>query len=338
MGGILLIGSSFFGYRDKVAEEMRRLGYDVEVADDRPSESVVFRSFAKVAPSLTAGPVSRYADVLRRIIAEGCFEHVIYMGGMTFLFERGQVESMRAAAPRARFTAYLWDSLANSPKLSASLDLFDRTLSFEPRDCEARGMELRPLFYTDAYSRLPLELDGGFAYDACFIGSVHQQSKFEKVKRICDGLEEQGLRVFRYYYMPSKSVAALRKTMVPAYRREGFAFEPLSANKVADVYARSAAIIDSPQSCQTGLTMRTLEAIGSRRKLITANPAVRDYDFCEYGDVFVSTEGALPPRGFFERPFSELPSAVYASYSLPSFVRTILGESPTYQGYRRNLR
>lgn len=338
MSRILLIGSSFFGYRDKVAEEMRCLGLDVDVADDRPSESIAFRSFAKVAPAITAGRVSRYADTLRQKIIEGNFEHVIYMGGMTFLFERNQVESIRSASPKTRFTAYLWDSLANSPKLSASLDLFDRVLSFEPHDCEARGLVLRPLFYTETYSKLPLEPDGGFAYDACFIGSVHQQSKFEAVKRICDGLEARGLRVFRYYYMPSKSVAVFRKAVNPAYRRENFAFKPLSADKVADMYERSAVIIDSPQSSQTGLTMRTLEAVGSRRKLITANSAVRDYDFYMNGDVFVSTEGALPPRSFFDCPFNELPPSVYTSYSLSAFVGELLGERATYQGYRRDLR
>lgn len=338
MSGILLIGSSFFGYRDKVAEEMRRLRFDVEIADDRPSESVAFRSLAKVAPALTAGRVLRYAKALKQRIAESRFEYVIYMGGMTFLFERDQVESMRAASPKTRFTAYLWDSLANSPKLSASLDLFDRVLSFEPRDCEARGLELRPLFYTDVYSKLPLVPDDGFVYDACFIGSVHQQSKFKAVKRICDGLEERGLRVFKYYYMPSKSVAALRKAMDPMYRREDFVFESLSADRVAEMYARSAAIIDSPQSSQTGLTMRTLEAVGSRRKLITANTAVRDYDFCINGDVFVSAEGALPPRSFFDRPFNELPPSVYTGYSLPAFVEGLLGKRTAYQGYRRDLR
>lgn len=338
MGGILLIGSSFFGYRDKVAEEMRRLGFAVEVADDRPSESTSFKSLAKIAPGLMAGPVSRYAEKLSLRIAEGSFERVIYVGGMTFLFERDHVEAMRSAAPNARFTAYLWDSLANSPKLKASLDLFDRVLSFEPTDCETCGLELRPLFYTDAYSNLPVEPDGGFVYDACFIGSVHQPSKFEAVKRICDGLEEMGLKVFRYYYMPSKSVAALRKAKNPAYRKAYFAFEPLSAEQVAGVYESSAAIIDSPQSSQTGLTMRTLEAVGSRRKLITANPAVRNYDFYIDGDVFVSAGGEVPPRSFFSRPFEELSPSVYSSYSLEAFVKGLLGEGPSYLGYRRNLR
>lgn len=333
MGAILLIGPSFFGYRDRVAKEMGRHGHDVEVVDDRPSESVAFRSLAKVAAALTAKSIARYTEVLRQRIGSGSYDHVIYMGGMTFLFERSQVELMRFSAPSAKFTAYLWDSLSNSPKLAKSLDLFDRVLSFEPRDCESRGLELRPLFYSDVCARLPLEPDNGFAYDACFVGSVHQPRKFEAVKRICDVLEEKGLRVFKYYYMPSRSVAALRKTTVSMYRREEFFFEPLAADQVADIYANSAAIIDSPQSLQRGLTMRTLEAVGARRKLITTNPDVANYDIFSEDNVAVwDGERGISP-GFFMSPYCALPKDVYASYSIESFVASLVGEGAAFAGY-----
>lgn len=338
MSEILLVGSSFFGYRDRIAREMQRQGHTVQVVNDRPSESVAFKSVARTVPKLTNGSVSRYSKYLCQLIAGGRFEHVIYMGGMTFLFDRRQVKSMRSAGPNSCFTAYLWDSLANSPKLSESLDLFDRVLSFEPRDCETRGLELRPLFYSDSYSKLTIKAPGDFTYDACFVGSVHQKSKFEAVKRICDGLAERGLRVFTYYYMPSGSVAALRWLTSSAYRSVNLVFEPLSTELVANVYAKSKVVIDSPQASQTGLTMRTLEAVGACRKLVTTNPAVRDYDFCIDENVFVSSGETLPPSSFFASPFVELPPSIYRSYSLATFVMNLLGEGPLFQGYRRSYR
>lgn len=335
MAEILLIGSPFFGYRDRVAVELRRQGYCVDAIDDRPSEGVVFKSLAKVAPRALAKEVAKHADAIVSMIARGSYKHVVYMGGMTFLFTRGQVERMRSAARGADCAAYLWDSVENSPALAASLDLFDRALSFEPADCERYGMELRPLFYSGAYAGLPAEPEGGFLYDACFVGSVHQPGKFEAVKRICDGLEREGLRVFRHFFMPSRSAAAYRRATNPAYRGVDFAYEPLPAERVAEVYSLSRAVVDSPQARQAGLTMRTLETVGSRRKLITANPDVRNYDFFRYGDVAVVEGRSLPSKSFFDRSYHELPPEIYESYSIASFAGALLGGGSGYRGYGR---
>lgn len=335
MARILLIAPSFFGYRDRVAEELRRQGHEVDVADDRPSEGVAFRSVAKVAPGLLSGAVARHASALRGRIAEGGYGHVAYLGGMTFLFTRGQLARMRAAAPRAAFTAYLWDSLANSPRIAGCLDLFDRVLSFEPGDCRPGGPELRPLFYSGSYSGLPLEPEGGFEWDACFVGSVHQPSKFQAVDAMARSLRERGLRVFTYYYMPSRSAAVLRRARCAPYRGVELSYEPLPAARVAEVYSRSKAVLDSPQAGQSGLTMRTLEAVGARRKLVTANADVLGYDFALPGDVAVWSPDGEVGRDFFDRPYEPLRGSVYDGYSIGSFARALLGEGPAFSGYKK---
>lgn len=335
MADILLIGSSFFGYRDKVAAELFRQGHRVDVIDDRPSESVAFKSVAKVASWILTTMVANYANTIASKIKFGAYTHVVYMGGMTFLFTREQVKRMRSAAPRATFTAYLWDSMENSSVLAASLDLFDRVLSFDPADCERYGMELRPLFYSEVYADLPLKPKCEFIYDACFIGSVHQPSKFKAVMQICDGLEHEGLRVFRYFYMPSKSTAAFRKLTHSSYRGTQFEYKPLSAERVAKVYALSRSVVDSPQAHQMGLTMRTLETIGAHRKLITTNLDVKNYDFYRCGDVAVVKAGVLPSNAFFEHPYTYLPTEVYESYSIESFAASLLSKENRYHGYER---
>lgn len=331
---ILLMAPTFFGYRDRVRDELSRLGHDVECADDRPSETVSFKSLAKISYRLIDGQIARYAMSLREKVAAGDYDLLLFMGGMSFCFTRDQFSSIKSAS-NARFVAYLWDAFNNCERFGASRDLFDDIYSFEPSDCERYGLRFRPLFFSGAYDGLPLVPEGGFTYDACFIGSMHQPSKFEAVSSICDNLESQGLRVFRFFFMPSKSAAALRRLTNPAYRNVEFSFESLPAEKVAEVYARSKAIIDSPQAGQRGLTMRTLETIGAHRKLITANPDAALYDFASKGDVAVwHGEGSIPPD-FFETPYRILPDGVYRSYSIETFVRTLLGDEPAYEGYEK---
>lgn len=164
---------------------------------------------------------------------------------------------------------------------------------------------------------------------------MHQPSKFEAVSSICDNLESQGLRVFRYFFMPSKSAASLRRLTNPVYRGVEFSFESLSTEKIVEIYARSKAIVDSPQAGQRGLTMRTLEAIGAHRKLITANPDAALYDFARKGDVAVwSGKGGVPSQ-FFTTPYQVLPDEVYRSYSIETFVKALLGNEPAYEGYEK---
>lgn len=335
---ILLIAPTFFGYRDLVKEELAKLGHDVVCVNDRPSESVAFRSLAKMSYTIVDRRISEYAIKLRDFIAGSHFDLVIYMGGMSFCFTRQQFQEIRGASD-VRFVAYLWDAFKNCQRFSECLGFFDEVYSFEPVDCEQHDLKFRPLFYSDICRTVaPENKVEHFDYDACFIGSVHQPSKFRSVNAICNQLEAQGYRVFRYFYMPPKSTALQRKIVEPCYRGHSFEFTPLSFEEVVDVYARSRCIIDSPQSGQSGLTMRTLETVGVQRKLITTNADVMHYDFAQMGDVLLYRQGMSISDEFFAHEYHTLPEDMYNSYSLETFTKTLLGEAPTYHGYNANIR
>ncbi|OZG63898.1 hypothetical protein [Bifidobacterium eulemuris] len=333
MPRILLIAPTFFGYRQRVARELSRLGNEVDCLDDRPSEGALFKSFAKFGYALIDKSIAAYADTIRQQVAQKKYDHIIYMGGMSFCFTYEQMRNIREASS-AHMTVYLWDALRNCRRLGESLVFFDEKYSFEPSDCRISKLTMRPLFYSDTYMKLPAHSDGEFEYDACFIGSVHQSSKFKSILAITKWMRESGFNVFTYFYMPSHSVEYMRKIEDRAYRGIEFQHYPMSAEQIASVYARSAAIIDSPQSGQNGLTMRTLETIGARRKLITVNEDICNYDFYDYGNVAIWNDETGVSGDFINREYCDLPFDVYESYSITSFVRTLIGEDYTYTGYR----
>lgn len=331
---LLLIAPSFFGFRDRVATELAKMGHKVKAVNDRPSESTLFKSVAKLDYRFTDRQIDAYADILSELVRDGGYDRVVYLGGMSFCFTYDQFLRIRRSS-NASFTAYLWDSFANCSRFAECMGLFDTVLSFEPIDCERHELHFRPLFYSEECSRASLEPKGGFDYDACFIGSVHQPSKFEKIHGICTRLEEMGLRVYKHYFMPSKSVEMLRKMTDSVYRGVAFRLDGMSETQVADVYARSRVVIDSPQSDQVGLTMRTLEALGAQRKLITTNPDIAFYDFYNCSNVFVSTCGSVPDASFFKGDFNPVPSEVRARYSIRGFCEALLGYEGTDVRYRK---
>lgn len=313
------------------------MGYEVESISDRPSESIRFRSLGRIDYRLVDSQIASYATRLADRLAGDTYDFLVYLGGMSFCFKREQFEKIRARS-RAKFVVGLWDAFENCQRLESCCDLFDEVYSFEPRDCVRYNLKLRPLFYSEAYTELPLMPQDGFRYDACFIGSVHQRSKFHAILKTCTELEERGLKVFKWYYMPSTSVEVLRMVSDPAYRGIEFRRNALTQAQVADVYAHSKAIIDSPQAGQTGLTIRTLETLGARRKLITANRDVSHYDFFQYGNVVITTPDSSAnsiESDFFDKPYEVLPEDVYENYSLHTFASSLLGLSRPYEGYRK---
>ena len=83
-------------------------------------------------------------------------------------------------------------------------------------------------------------------------------------------------------------------------------------------------MIDSPQEGQGGLTMRTIETFGAKRRLITSNPAVKDYDLYRIGNVLVCDGGEVPDARFVMADPAEVPTGLYEKYSISSWVDCLL--------------
>lgn len=56
-------------------------------------------------------------------------------------------------------------------------------------------------------------------------------------------------------------------------------FESLPSAKVVDAILSSAVVIDIHHPSQHGLTMRTIEAVGLNKKIITTNADIKKYNF-----------------------------------------------------------
>ncbi|MDB1807044.1 hypothetical protein ABG957_09335 [Eggerthella lenta] len=322
---VLFLAPPFFGYCKRIAEELDARGMRVDYVNDRPSDSTMFKSIGKLGFGFVQVWIDRYFTKVRDQIEGGSYDLVFVLGGMSYCFTRSQTEELRQVS-NARFVLYLWDSLSNCSRIGDSLDLFDTVFSFDPIDCEERSLRFLPLFFSrECGNILPLS-DEAYEYDACFIGSVHQICKYKRVKEMTDCLEEAGLRVFKYFYMPSKSAAMLRKASVPEYRDQSYQYLPLSERQVLDIYTRSKTVIDSPQERQSGLTIRTIEALGASRKLVTSNEGVEGYDFFACGNIQICKEGESPDIDFVKSAPKPIPLQIKKRYSLSAWVDSVFEE------------
>lgn len=137
------------------------------------------------------------------------------------------------------------------------------------------------------------------------------------------------------FICPLVLVRFFRKITRRSYRKSAFTTDSLTVEGVASVYGKSKAVIDSPQSGQRGLTMRTLEVLGSNRKLITTNGDIVNYDFYDPANIFVSIGGSVPPSSFFEEGYRSLPGNVVDSYSIRGFCEALIDLGERNIEYRK---
>jgi len=131
-----------------------------------------------------------------------------------------------------------------------------------------------------------------------------------------------------HFYYQSRWVFALRKLFDRHFRCipwDHVNYHSLDKKETLAYIGDSAVLVDIHHPGQTGLTMRTIECVGARRKMITTNQDVVNYDFYRPQNILVVDRLApVVPPGFMEAPYVMLPDALYRQYSLRSWLNRLL--------------
>ncbi|MEP9357607.1 hypothetical protein [Sphingomonas sp. KR3-1] len=319
---ILFIAVRDFGYAQQITDELRRRGAEVDYLLDRPFDTPIMSAATRYMRPAIMPFADRY--YFRKLAELGNKEYtqVFVLNGVTV--STRLLAALRARMPRARFLFYIWDSMRNRPSAPALLPYFDDKVTFDPEAAEQYDMRLRPLFFAPGFET---PADGEPEYDLSFIGTAHSD-RYHIISTLGAAL---GTEVKPYWYLFLKApwVFYAEKLMNPAFkraRRDDFKYETLGFAKVQQVFRKSRAIVDIEHPHQMGLTMRTFEALGSGKKLITTNTHVRDYPFYDSQNMHV-IDRANPslPDEFLKTPYRPLPQELYYQYSLAGWVDSLMG-------------
>ncbi|MFP3889660.1 hypothetical protein [uncultured Ralstonia sp.] len=318
---ILFIGPRTFGYEREITTRLQQLGAIVEYHDDRPSAKASMKVAIRLFPTLVERQIRGYFEsILAHAQDDFDFVFIIKLECMPLDI----LAKLRQKLARARFIYYSWDSVRNNRNFEGAASYFDRLFTFDTEDAKADAcLKLRPLFFLNEYRNLPHPPS---AYDLCFVGTVHSD-RFTLIKKVKALIEQSGARTKFYMFVPHKLIYWANRVFSRAFwgsRPSDFAFEPLKKADVLQMIAQSRAILDIQHPGQTGLTMRTIEMLGARKKLITTNPLVRGYEFFRPENILVIDRGdpVIDP-GFLGVPYVELPEDLYERYSLDGWIREV---------------
>lgn len=321
---VLLTAPRFFGYERELVAELERRGYRVDFLPDRPFESTPMIAATRFLPGFVKGPANA---VKRRMLNEYGATHydaLLVINGQTL--SAGMMAMLRREFPRMRTVLYMWDSLENRGKSAEELRHYDECFSFDSECARRFGMRHRPLFFVPDFEMPRAEI---FDFDVSFVGTMHSD-RYAVLKRVQQALPAQ-LRTYWYLFLQAEWVYHAYRTLKPAMRsasRSEFSTVPLTRAQVRTVFQRSAAVIDIEHPRQRGLTIRSFETIGARKKLLTTNRSVQDYDFYNPENVCVlDRANPVVAADFFARPYVELPNALYRKYSIAGWMDEVMGNA-----------
>ncbi len=325
---VLLIAPLFFNYYREMMKELELLGANVDYICDAPSNSNISKALGRINKSFIRGATVKYFknDVLPKILTKK-YDYILVVGGMTFAFTPDMMSEIKELQQKTVFILYQWDSEKNLPYAKDIHKFFDRRYSFDRYDCK-RDVEYRflPLFYTRTYEIVPSLKEDEIKYDCSYIGTAHPK-KYKGINEMAEAMREYMPRQFIYHYMPSKLKYIYHKITATEFRYakiSDFQTEKLLADKTMEIFTESKCILDAPQKGQTGLTIRTIECLGARRKMITINEDIKYYDFYRPENILIYSGKIDPEDKFFKTPYVDISEDIYRKYSLKSWLEALL--------------
>ena len=235
------------------------------------------------------------------------------------------IERLRERFRAATFKIYQWDSVSTFPDQTRLNPQFDEIYTFDPVDSEKYGWNYRPLFF----KKEECQSSEDKRYDLIFLCSMHTR-RMQILIKLKELAERYGKNLFGYIYVPKLQYikeAVLKRNPLYKGAREALHFDSLPMEKTNDIYNHTRCFVDYTFPQQNGLSMRTIESVGHRCKLITNNRHILDTDFyCKENVYIYDPEDFSVPKEFVEDPYKEIPEEVYERYSLDGFLRDILGD------------
>ena len=326
---LLLIMPKFFNYPEFIIEELKLMGYEVDFFDDRPSTNAFIKALIRLNKNLINIYIKKYFSKMMDTVNSKKYDVVLVISGQSLSFSEDMFAELKSSQSQAKFVLYQWDSQKNFPYIEKFQHFFDKCYSFDRLDAQNnKRLTFLPLFYAKKFEALGSINFQEFVYDFCFVGTAHPK-KYKFISIISNQLQKIYSKQFIYYYFPSRIVYIYRKVRNKEFRRaryNEFHFEPLSNEIFNEIYNTSRCILDSPQDNQVGLTIRVIEALGAKKKLITTNEDVINYDFYREENIYIYNGKFDLDNIFFNSEYSEIENEIYEKYSLRHWLKVILEE------------
>lgn len=326
---ILLISLS--GYSNGIIKQMEELGAVVDYINDKPNDGFLCKALGRLQLGFYLKVIDKYYYQKIEQLKSNRYDYILIIRGEYTTVKA--LMRLRQTFTDTKIILYMWDGLhkQNTKGMENKWKYYDKVYTFDRIDYEANKdkIEFLPLYYYGEYlpknSKAPNADD--MKYDVSFIGTGHAD-RVKIVKEVMRQCKSSGKKTFEYIFMPHQIVFWWNKLKNKDFRgisSKDIKYKMLPFERLYHIYADSKSVVDVENPGQHGLTMRSIEIIGLKRKFITTNKDIVNYDFYNPNNILIiDRKDPVVDMQFFDKPYEEIPQEIVDKYSLKSWILRVL--------------
>lgn len=318
MKEILLIGLGFYNYEDKIKNCLERKDYKVTLVYDTPKcDTALQRILTKEKRIYILSAYQR--KILQQYNIQD-YDYIIVIVGrflQPFFLDKIKEKKKKSAV----LILYLWDDVARVQNFNEVSFYYDKIFSFDPKDCQNFGFSFLPLFYTDEF-HIENQRKLFDVYSAVFDHS-------DRLKIIQELITKN--RHKNFFFIITQGKIGYIRNIQNHNTYSGkikYKWTPVSKDENLKHMVRAKGILDIQIPSQVGLTIRSIEALGSGIKLLTTNQSIRNYDFYNPQNILlIDRKHPQIDWRILDSPYEQVNDRIYNKYSLDNWIDVVLGNT-----------
>ena len=274
---ILFFSVQTFNLEKEIKLKLESSGAKVDYYDERPKNNNFTKGIIRLKRSIYQKRIDAY---YLKILSETKNKDYDYL-----FVNRGEIitenflKEFKKQQLNCKFIFYTWDSFANHKHPLSILKYFDDKFTFDSDDAVKYNLKFRPLFFLDSF-KADIE-QKELEHDLLFLGTAHSD-RYILTNKITDWCHKNKLNTFSFFYLHGRLVYLYKSIFDKTFKKikyKDLSFNSLTTSQIVQLYSKSKVLLDINHPGQKGLTMRTFEALGAQKKIITTNKEIEKYIF-----------------------------------------------------------
>ncbi len=273
---ILIICPVFHGYEERIISCIRQSKKynNIYYIKDTPLNSEKIYLYLKnLIPRLSAVLLKLFNKRILKFVRKNKINTLFIVKG-TYVYS-DTMSIIQKEFPEIKVVLYEWDSIFSNPNALNLLNVIKNSYTFDFDDAHSYDRyKYLPLFYS--FDQLPEQTHKNKDIDFLLVCafSVERMPIFLKIKDLC----ERNGWIFAFHFYVQHGVYLKYKSTMRPYK-SFISFESLDYEKYYSLVCRAKAVVDIVGSGQTGLTIRTIEALSQNCHLLTTNKRIAEMEF-----------------------------------------------------------
>lgn len=223
------------------------------------------------------------------------------------------LEYIRTKYDKIKIVFWYWNTVIDEKELQFIKSRCDSIFTFDKKDAEKYDLKYSPQFYCFENQNNQIIENKNCKTDLYFVGlNKNRLPLLEKIYLEC---ENKNIKT-KFYVM--------RDNIYQESKYFKLHKKAISYEEVIKDIKNSKCILDITKEGQTGLTLRVLEALFLRKKLITNNKDLVNYDFYNKNNIFILNENSKIDVEFINSKYEEVDESIIEKYSVDTWISNLI--------------